>query len=67
MPASARVIDATGQHVWPGIIALGTGLGLYEIGQVTATVDNSEIGGNQPDLRVAAALSAESAHIPVTR
>ena len=67
VPASARVIEASGKHVWPGIIALGTGIGLYEIGQVSATVDNSEIGGNQPDLRVSAALSAESAHIPVTR
>jgi imidazolonepropionase-like amidohydrolase len=67
VPASARVIDAAGQHVWPGIVALGTGLGLNEIGQVTATTDDSEIGGNQPDLRVSAALFAESAHIPVTR
>jgi imidazolonepropionase-like amidohydrolase len=40
---------------------------MYEIGQVTVTVDGSEIGGNQPDVRATAALNADSAHIPVTR
>lgn len=67
IPANARVIDATGKHVWPGMIALDTSLGLYEIGSVQATVDSSEIGGNQPDVRSSASISAESAHIPVTR
>jgi len=67
VPSGARVIDATGKHVWPGVIALGTQLGLYEIGSVQATRDEREIGGNQPDVRATASLSAESAHIPVTR
>ena len=67
IPAGARVIDATGRHVWPGIIALDTALGLFEIGSVRGTDDLSEIGGNQPDIRASAAISAESAHIPVTR
>jgi imidazolonepropionase-like amidohydrolase len=67
IPAGARVIDASGKHVWPGMIALDTNLGLFEIGSVQATVDQSEIGGNQPDLRTSAAISGESAHIGVTR
>lgn len=67
LPANARVVDATGKHVWPGMIALDTNLGLFEIGSVQATVDTSEIGGNQPDVRASAALSGESVHIPVTR
>jgi imidazolonepropionase-like amidohydrolase len=67
IPSGARVIDATGKHVWPGVIALDTNIGLFEIGSVQATVDSNEIGGNQPDLRSSAALSAESAHIGVTR
>lgn len=67
IPAGATVIDATGQDVWPGVIALGTPLGLWEIGSVAGTDDQSEIGGDQPDLRAAASIAADSAHIPVTR
>jgi imidazolonepropionase-like amidohydrolase len=67
VPAAARVIDASGQHVWPGMIALDTALGLREIGSVKGTIDDREIGGNQPDLRTASSIHADSAHIPVTR
>jgi len=67
LPADARVIDATGKHVWPGVIALNTPLGLREIGSIQATLDDREIGGNQPDLRVTTAIHSPSAHIPVTR
>lgn len=67
VPANARVVDATGQHVWPGLIALDTRLGMFEIGSVQATIDTSEIGGSQPDIRSSASLNAESVHIPVTR
>ncbi len=67
VPAGAQVVDATGQHVWPGMIALNTSLGLREFGSVRGTLDDSEIGGNQPDVRVASSIHAASAHIPVTR
>jgi imidazolonepropionase-like amidohydrolase len=67
IPGGARIVPAEGKHAWPGMIALGTNLGLFEIGSVRATRDSSEIGGDQPDLRVSAAWNAESAHIPVTR
>ena len=67
IPASARIVPADGKHVWPGMIAIGTSLGVYEIGAVRATDDRREIGGNHPDLRASAAINAESAHIPVTR
>jgi imidazolonepropionase-like amidohydrolase len=67
IPGSARVLPADGKHVWPGLFALDTPLGLEEIGSVRATRDRDEIGGDQPDLRVTAALNADSAHIPVTR
>lgn len=67
VPAGAQVIDATGKHVWPGMIALDTSLGLREIGSVRGTLDDSEIGGSQPDLRVASSIHADSEHIPVTR
>ncbi|MBI5361960.1 MAG: amidohydrolase family protein, partial [Planctomycetes bacterium] len=67
IPADARVVDAAGKHVWPGMIALGSNVGLYEIGSVPATDDQGEGGGNQPDVRTTASINAESAHIGVTR
>ncbi len=67
LPENCTVIDAAGKHIWPGMIALDTPIGLFEIGSITATNDTSEIGGNQPDLSVTASLHPESAHIGVTR
>jgi len=67
VPASARVIDVTGKHVWPGMIAVDTSLGLREIGSIQATIDTAESGGDQPDLSVTASINAGSAHIGVTR
>jgi imidazolonepropionase-like amidohydrolase len=67
VPVGARVIEAAGKHIWPGMIALNTELGLREIGSVPATNDAQEIGGNQPDLEVLRAINGESAHFAVTR
>ena len=67
VPAGARTIDATGKHLWPGLVALGTNVGLLEIGAIAATDDQGEIGGNQPDVRSAASIHADSAHIGITR
>ena len=67
IPAGARTIDATGKHVYPGLIALDANVGLLEIGSIAATDDRGEMVGNQPDLRVSASINADSAHIAVTR
>ncbi|MBK7878430.1 MAG: amidohydrolase family protein [Planctomycetes bacterium] len=67
LPAGARVVDATGKHVWPGMVSFATNLGLYEIGSVPATDDQGESGGSQPDVRTTASINADSAHIGVTR
>jgi imidazolonepropionase-like amidohydrolase len=67
IPAGARTIDATGRHVYPGLIALDSNVGLLEIGAIHATDDQGEIGGNQPDVRASASIHAESAHIAITR
>lgn len=67
IPAGARVIDARGKHVYPGLIQPGTNVGLLEIGAIPATDDQGESAGNQPDLRVAASVHSESAHVGVTR
>ena len=67
IPEGAEQVDCSGKHVWPGMIAMQSSLGLYEVGSVRATVDTYEIGANQSDLRVSAAIHADSEHIPVAR
>jgi imidazolonepropionase-like amidohydrolase len=44
IPANARVIDATGKWVTPGLINAATQLGVSEIGQVDETVDAAATG-----------------------
>jgi imidazolonepropionase-like amidohydrolase len=67
IPEGALVVDATAKHIWPGIVALDTPVGLFEIGSVRGTNDKSEIGGNHPDLSVASSIHPDSAHVGVTR
>ncbi len=67
VPSGAERIHAKGRHVWPGVIALGTSIGLAGVGSVRGTIDTSEIGGNQPDLRVASSIHAATDSIRVTR
>ncbi len=67
IPQDATVIDANGMYVYPAMINSATILGLYEIGSVRATLDFSETGKFNPDVRVAAAINHESVHIPITR
>lgn len=59
-PATGKIIDATGKHVYPGFIAPNSTLGLVEIGAVRATDDDSEIGNYNPHIRSVIAYNAES-------
>jgi imidazolonepropionase-like amidohydrolase len=67
IPAGAKVIDAKGLQVYPGLFDPITQMGLREIGAVIATVDTAETGTFNPDLVAATAILPSSAHIPVTR
>jgi imidazolonepropionase-like amidohydrolase len=67
IPADARVIDAKGLEVYPGLFDPVTQVGLTEVGQVVATVDVSELGDFNPELVAATAVNPASAHIAVTR
>lgn len=67
VPEGALLMDASGQHVWPGLISLNTQVGIAEIDSIKATQDQSEIGGNQPDLSVTRSVNADSAYIDVAR
>jgi imidazolonepropionase-like amidohydrolase len=66
-PADARIIDATGKHVYPGMIDAMSQLGLLEIGAVSATDDQAELGLFNPHLQAATAIHPSSELIPVAR
>jgi imidazolonepropionase-like amidohydrolase len=65
--ADARVIDAAGLHVYPGMIDAGTVLGLVEIDSARETNDSRDGGDFQPDLRASVGVNPDSELIPVTR
>ena len=68
-PRSARtaVIDLKGQHVYPGLIAADSLLGLTETGDVDVTHDYNEQGSYTPEARAVVAINPDSDIIPVTR
>ncbi|HZV12874.1 MAG TPA: amidohydrolase, partial [Candidatus Kapabacteria bacterium] len=51
IPKDAKVIDAKGKYVYPGMIAPNTTLGISEIDAVRATQDVTEVGLINPDVR----------------
>jgi imidazolonepropionase-like amidohydrolase len=64
----AEIVDARGKHLYPGLIAAHSVLGLVEIGAVRATVDIAEVGGaNAANVRAEVAVNPDSDVIPVTR
>ncbi|MCB0693503.1 MAG: amidohydrolase family protein [Saprospiraceae bacterium] len=58
---------AEGQHVYPGLIALNTTLGLNEIEAVPATRDANEVGPDNSNARTIIAYDADSQVIPTVR
>ena len=67
VPPGARVIDAKGLDVWPGLIDSGSQLGMYEVGSLPETQDTSDSAEYQPELRTSIALHPDSELIPVAR
>ena len=61
------VIDARGMEVYPGLILPDATLGLGEIDQVNATMDEREAGDRTPEVRAIAAYNADSRIIPTVR
>ncbi len=66
-PSGTREIEARGLDLYPGFINATDTTGLMEIGSVRGTDDTREAGRDHPDLSVAAAIHADSAHHRVTR
>lgn len=66
-PTGALRLDLQGRHVYPGLVAANTTLGLVEVGAVRATLDTTEAGSVNPNARALVAFNADSERIPVTR
>jgi len=64
---NTKIIDAAGKHIYPGLIAANTTLGLAEIDQVRATLDFSETGELNPNVRSIIAYNTDSKIIPTVR
>jgi len=67
IPAGAERIDASGKHLWPGVIHANTVLGISEIDSVAGSVDVVETGDVNADVDVSLAVDAASTHFPVAR
>jgi imidazolonepropionase-like amidohydrolase len=68
VPADAQEIDARGLTVYPGMIDLGTSLGLVEVNSgAPGTVDLTELGDLNPNAQALIAINPHSAHVGVTR
>ena len=60
-------VELDSLHVYPGLIAANTVLGLVEIQAVRATVDVSEPGPINPNTRADIAINPDSENFPVAR
>jgi imidazolonepropionase-like amidohydrolase len=67
IPSTVRIIDVSGQHIYPGIIAAKTRLGLTEISAVRAMQDTNEVGQITPEVRACVSVNPDSTLIPVAR
>ncbi len=63
----SQIVDANGFHVYPGLIAPQTQLGLIETGDVSVTNDHRELGNFTPEVRAAVAVNPDTDLIPVAR
>jgi imidazolonepropionase-like amidohydrolase len=67
IPSGAERVDATGMHIYPGLIDGWSQMGLFEIGGFDVTIDLNELGPVNPNARAHVAFHPESRHIGTTR
>ncbi len=58
--SNSITLDASGKHVYPGLILSNSNLGLLEVPTVRATVDATEIGEYNPSVRSLVAYNTDS-------
>lgn len=64
---NVKVFDLRGKHVYPGIIAANTNLGLTEISSVRSTSDFEELGDINPNIHTLVAYNTDSKVINTIR
>jgi imidazolonepropionase-like amidohydrolase len=62
-----KVIDLKGKHVYPGVIAPATNLGLVEVSSVRASSDYAELGDLNPNIHALYAYNTDSKVINTLR
>jgi imidazolonepropionase-like amidohydrolase len=67
VPPNAKVIDVGGKHIYPGMIAANTVMGLAEVQSVRATLDYAEAGAINPNARALVAVNPDSELITTAR
>ena len=58
--AAGKVIDMKGKHIYPGLILSISQLGLVEVSSVRATIDQTELGIYNPNIRSIVAYNSDS-------
>jgi imidazolonepropionase-like amidohydrolase len=66
-PEGVKVVDVSGQQVYPGMIDSGSMLGLGDAGSADADKDATELGGTNPQLRALTAVNPGSDLFEVSR
>ena len=66
IPAEARRVRMDGSHLYPSFIHPFSALGLVEIGSVRGSVDTTEVGDVNSNVRAEVAFHADSQLLPVT-
>lgn len=67
VPSDAIQVDAAGMNVYPGLINAYSDIGLREIDSVKETIDRTETGRVNPNVRSWVAINPDSELIPVAR
>ncbi|CAN5507897.1 amidohydrolase [soil metagenome] len=67
LPPGTEVVEATGRHVYPGLISANSVLGLVEISAVRSTLDIAEAGAINPNASSVTSINPDSELLPVTR
>ncbi|MEP7145148.1 MAG: amidohydrolase family protein [Ferruginibacter sp.] len=65
--ASTVAIDAKSRHIYPGVIAASTNLGLVEVSAVRSSSDYNEVGDINPSIRSLVAYNTDSKVINTLR
>ena len=66
-PQNVKTIDLDGLHVYPGLIEAYSQIGLKEVSAVRASLDQSETGSVNPNVKAHVSVNPDSELIPVTR